>query len=196
MPTLTKIAPTSVDAGEPGVTLTLTGTGFTTSSSATWQLGKTTASLTTTYLSPTSLTAAVPASLITKSGPAKITVSNPAPGGGTSNAKSFSITTTSIGLSLVSASRDTSGNIDITIALSNTGLNSAPAVTIKKTTLGSVLTTTALPVSVGAIAAGGSADTTLVFPGTIGKKGQEKQLAVSGGYTGGSFSDTLSTTLP
>ncbi len=48
--------------------------------------------LTTTYVSSTSITAVVPASAIAADGTVKITVANPAPGGGSSAAKSYAIT--------------------------------------------------------------------------------------------------------
>src|SRR6185295_10089018 len=49
---------------------------------------------TTTFVSSTQLTAAIPASDIANVGTASVTVVNPAPGGGTSNALTFTILST------------------------------------------------------------------------------------------------------
>jgi hypothetical protein len=86
-PTLTSISPTSATAGAAVLTLTVTGTGFISSSQVEWNG----AALATTYVSGTSLTAQVPAADLTTSGTASVTVVNPAPGGGTSAAESFTI---------------------------------------------------------------------------------------------------------
>ncbi len=86
-PTITSISPTSKTAGQPAFTLTVNGTNFVAGSKVEWS-GST---LTTTYVSSTKLTASVPASKIAAAGTAGITVFNPAPGGGTSNGKTFTI---------------------------------------------------------------------------------------------------------
>src|SRR5205823_7635300 len=85
LPTTTSISPSCVTAGSAGFTLTVTGTNFVSTSTVRW--GGT--SLTTTFVSFTQLTATVPAALIATAGTASITVVNPAPGGGTSKAPTF-----------------------------------------------------------------------------------------------------------
>ena len=87
-PTISSLSPGFTSSGGTGFTLTVTGTGFVSSSSAVYW-GST--ALTTTYVSPTQLTAQVPASDIASSGTANITVQTPSPGGGTSNALVFEI---------------------------------------------------------------------------------------------------------
>ena len=72
-PTLSSITPTSVTAGGAGFTLTATGTNFQSNSVINWNG----ASLTTTFVSATSLTASVPAANITTAGTALITVATP-----------------------------------------------------------------------------------------------------------------------
>jgi YVTN family beta-propeller protein len=88
VPTITSISPGSRTAGQPAFTLTVNGTHFVAASRVKWN----TSTLTTTYVSSTKLTASVPASNIASAGTASITVFNPAPGGGTSNARTFAIT--------------------------------------------------------------------------------------------------------
>lgn len=87
-PSITSITPASVVAGSSSLTLTLNGSGFVAASMV--NLNGT--ALTTTYVSGTSLQAAVPASAISADGTAKITVVNPTPGGGTSPTQNYTIT--------------------------------------------------------------------------------------------------------
>jgi uncharacterized protein (TIGR03437 family) len=87
-PTLASISPTTALANSGAFTLTLTGTGFVPASIARWN----STDLTTTFVSATSITAQVPATLITAAGTAQVTVFNPTPGGGTSSAQTFTIT--------------------------------------------------------------------------------------------------------
>ncbi len=86
-PSLTSISPSSAVAGTSGFTLTVTGSNFIPSSVINWNGSP----LATTYVSVTQLTAAVPASLIASAGSANVTVTSPAPGGGTSGSKTFTI---------------------------------------------------------------------------------------------------------
>jgi len=83
---ITGISPTSVQAGSPGVQLTITGKGFVSGSKV--NFGAT--AVPTTFGSATSLTANVPASLVATGGTALITVSNP--DGSVANGPSFVIT--------------------------------------------------------------------------------------------------------
>ena len=87
VPVTSSLSPTSANAGSPGLTLTVTGTNFISSSQVQWNGSP----LTTTYGSGTSLTAQVPASDLTAQGTASITVVNPTPGGGPSNSLPFDI---------------------------------------------------------------------------------------------------------
>jgi hypothetical protein len=92
VPTTTSLSPTSTAAGGSDFTLTVNGTNFIASSSVLWN-GSPRA---TTYVSSASLTATILAADITTAGTSSVTVSNPAPGGGTSNAQTFTITNQSV----------------------------------------------------------------------------------------------------
>ena len=85
VPTITGLSPSSALPGGPAFTLTVNGTGFISSSVVRWKG----ANRTTTYVSGTQLTAAITAADIAAAGTASVTVINPAPGGGASNAMSF-----------------------------------------------------------------------------------------------------------
>jgi hypothetical protein len=87
VPATSSIAPTSALAGSAPLTLTVNGTGFVQSSVVRWNG----ANRTTTYISPTQLQAAIPATDVATTGSATVTVFNPAPGGGTSNPRTFTI---------------------------------------------------------------------------------------------------------
>ncbi len=89
VPALTSLSLSSAAAGGPGFTLTLTGSGFASGSTVLWN-GR---SRTTSFGSATRLTATIPSSDISTAGTAEVTVLNPSPGGGTSNALAFTVTT-------------------------------------------------------------------------------------------------------
>lgn len=89
VPILSSIAPYGAGAGGPAFTMTVIGTKFVPTSKVRWNG----INLTTTYVSATKLTAAVPAAKIAVVGTARVTVYNPTPGGGTSGYKPFTIKT-------------------------------------------------------------------------------------------------------
>ena len=99
-PTLSAISPASALAGSGALTLTLTGTNFVSTSTVSWNG----TALQTTYISGTQLSAMVPDSDIAQSGTASVTVTNPAPGGGTSSALVFTIIPTIPSVSLSASS--------------------------------------------------------------------------------------------
>src|SRR6266699_5517216 len=86
VPTITSLNPSS-SPGCGQFTLTVNGTNFVTTSSVRWNG----TALTTTFVSSTQLTATVTAALVASPGTASVTVVNPPPGGGTSNAQTFTI---------------------------------------------------------------------------------------------------------
>ena len=88
VPTLTAISPNIISAGGAGFTMTLTGTNFVSSSVAQVKGS----ARTTTFVSATSLTAAITAADIATGGTAAITVFTPTPGGGTTSAINLTIT--------------------------------------------------------------------------------------------------------
>jgi len=87
LPVLSGLSPAAATAGSGSFTLTANGTNFSNSSSINWNG----TALTTSYISNTQLTALVPAANIAAAGSAAVTVFTPLPGGGTSNAISFTI---------------------------------------------------------------------------------------------------------
>jgi hypothetical protein len=87
VPGLTSLAPASATTGSAGFNLAVSGSNFVAGSTVRWNG----ANRTTTLVSATQLTAAIPASDIAAAGTAQVTVFNPAPGGGTSPAQPFTV---------------------------------------------------------------------------------------------------------
>ena len=89
-PALSGLSPNSATAGEPAFTLIITGTDLVDDSTVYWNE----MALTTTFVSTTQLTAMIPAANIAVEGIFSVTVANPGPGGGMSNAMLFTVTGT------------------------------------------------------------------------------------------------------
>ncbi|WP_188555924.1 IPT/TIG domain-containing protein [Hymenobacter glacieicola] len=87
-PVLTSLSPGSIAAGSNGFSLTVTGSGFSSGSTVRFN-GVERA---TTFISPTQLTAVIPASEVEVAGTYPVTVVSPGPGGGTSGSSSFIVT--------------------------------------------------------------------------------------------------------
>jgi hypothetical protein len=88
-PVLAGIAPTSTPAGGGDLTVSIQGANFASAVSAAYWNGT---PLATTYVSPTQLTAIVPAALMATGGTASVTVVNQPPGSGTSVPAAFNVT--------------------------------------------------------------------------------------------------------
>lgn len=87
LPFLSTINPSSAQAGSGAITLTVDGSGFTFRSRVRWQ-GQ---DRVTTFVSPTRLTAAIPASDIAAAGAARVEVVTGPVGGGTSGLQTFTV---------------------------------------------------------------------------------------------------------
>ena len=127
VPTLTSISPSTKPANSGAFTLTVNGTNFINGSAVRWNGS----ARTTTYVSATQLTAAIPASDIATIGAANVSVFNPTPGGGTSNTLTFSITTPSNPvptLTSLSPGSATAGGAAFTLTVNGTGFVGGSAV--------------------------------------------------------------------
>lgn len=88
-PTITSLNPNSTTAGGAAFTLMVNGTGFVNSSTVWWN-----GSLRTTqFVNATQVTVSITAADVASAGTASVVVQNPAPGGGSSPAATFTITT-------------------------------------------------------------------------------------------------------
>lgn len=86
-PTISALSPTNIKVGGNPFVLTVTGTNFVSASVVQWNGSN----RPTTFVTSTQLSALIPASDIATGGKTTITVSTPAPGGGTSGSLSFNV---------------------------------------------------------------------------------------------------------
>ena len=131
MPAITGLSPSSASAGGAAFTLTVNGSNFV--SGATVQWGST--ALTTTYVSATQLTAAVPASLIATAGTVAVTVTTPA---GVSAAATFSVNGATPTITSLSPASASAGSAAFTLTVNGTNFTSGATVSWG----GTALTTT------------------------------------------------------
>jgi hypothetical protein len=87
VPSISNVSPPSITAGDPSFTLTVSGSGFIGSSTIDWNGS----AQQTTYVAANQLTTVISSGQIASQGSATVTVVNPAPGGGMSNAQSVLI---------------------------------------------------------------------------------------------------------
>ncbi len=165
VPAISSLAPTDVTAADAGFTLTVNGSAFVFASTVDWN----NAALTTTYVSPSQLTAVVPASDISSAGSATITVSNPAPGGGASSASVFDINSANPapGISSLAPTGVTAGGGTFTLTVNGSGFVFTSAVNWNGTALSTTFVsqsqlTAAVPAS--DISSTGSASITVSNP--------------------------------
>ena len=112
VPTLTSISPTSATADGSGFVLTVVGTNFAGNSTVNWNGS----ALATTYVSAAGITGVVPSADIASAGTATITVTNPAPGGGTTSGQTFTITSGGSSFNGYTYERSITVTADISIA--------------------------------------------------------------------------------
>ncbi len=123
-PTITSLSPSSALAGGNGFTLTVNGTGFINSSVVDWAGSP----RVTTYVSATEITATINAADIAKAGTYKVTVTNPAPGGGTSAASNFVVNNPAPTLTSISPNSATHGGKAFTLTATGTGYDSVSVI--------------------------------------------------------------------
>lgn len=126
LPVITSLSPFSAVAGGTGFTLTINGMNFFPGATAAWN----TTPLTTTFVSATQLTAAIPAGLISAQGTANITVTST---GGTSASATFTIIPSTLTgsfplLLALSPSSTTSSGAGFTLYVYGANFNSSSVV--------------------------------------------------------------------
>ena len=167
-PTETSISPTSATAGGAAFALTVNGTGFVSTSVVKFNG----AAKSTTFVSATQLTAAITAADIATAGTASVTVTNPAPGGGTSGILSFTINGSTLTLTSIAPASTTVGGAAFTLTITGNGFvtgatvnfGTSPAITP------SSVTSTQIVASIPAadIAAAGTVNVTVTNPAAGG----------------------------
>jgi len=162
-PTITSLNPTSRTVGGEAFTLTVNGTNFISSSSVQWNGS----SRGTTFVSTTQLTAAITAADIAAAGTISVTVVNPAPGGGNSNAQTFTVNNPVPSISSLSPAIASAGGAAFTLTVNGTNFVSSSTVqwngSSRTTTF---VSSTQLTAAIAAtdIATGGTISVTVVNP--------------------------------
>jgi hypothetical protein len=87
------------------------------------------------------------------------------------------------------------GNVVVQVSIANSGGTAASSVVLTNIKVGSD-TASPLPVSLGTIAAGASAQATVTVPGSVGASGAASTLTISGTYAGTAFNSTSRIALP
>ncbi len=130
-PILTSITPTSATVGDPATPITLTGTGFISSSTADFNGTP----IATTFVSATQLTAVIPVSDLAAAGTDSVTVVTPGPGGGPSAPQTFTVNFVTLQISDGSVVEPgPSGTANLIFTVTRTG-NTASQVTVGYTTV-------------------------------------------------------------
>jgi hypothetical protein len=177
-PTITSLSPSSALAGGAAFTLTVNGTKFVNTSVVNWAGSP----RTTTYVSATKVTALINAADIAKAGTFKVTVTNPAPGGGISAASSFAVNNPAPTLTSISPNSATHGGVSFTLTATGTNYVSSSVIewNAKKlaTTYVSSTTLTATVPSAD-IKTAGTASVTVVTPTPGGGTSAAKAFTIN-----------------
>jgi hypothetical protein len=163
VPTITSLSPTSATAGAAAFTLTVNGTNFNASSIVNFNG----AAKTTTFVSATQITAAIAAADITTAGTKPVTVTNPAPGGGTTAASNFTVNNPVPTITTLSPTGATAGGAAFTLTVNGTNFNASSVVNFNgaaKTT--TFVSTTQITAAIAAadIATAGTKPVTVTNP--------------------------------
>lgn len=185
-PTISSISPSSATAGGAGFTLTVNGTNFVNGASTIRWDGS---SRTTTYMSPTQLTASIPASDVASGGTANVTVVNTITGGGgTSNAQTFTINNPVPALFGLAPSSTATGSADFTLTVNGSGFVSSSVVrwngSNRPTTFVSATELTA-SISASDVATPGSVSVTVFNPSPGGGESAAQTFTVMSSGSGG-----------
>jgi hypothetical protein len=161
-PTLSSIAPNAIKSGSTDTNITVTGTNFVPGSTVI--LGTT--PLTTTYTSSTQLSATVPVTQLASMGWSSVSVSSPAPGGGTSNSTPLTVyTVLALGVNhIVYDPYSRKLMASVSTGSSSTNGTSLVAITPETATIGTPLPLTDVPTK---LALSDSGQTLYVANGTV-----------------------------
>jgi hypothetical protein len=164
VPTITSLAPSSATAGGAAFSLTVNGTGFVTGQSLVKFNGN---PKTTTVVSATQVTAPITAADIATAGTFPVTVTNAAPGGGTSAPTNFTVNNPAPTITTLSPSSAIAGGAAFTLTVNGTNFMAASVVNLngaaRTTTFGSATQLTAA-ITAADIATAGTPSVTVTNP--------------------------------
>src|SRR5579862_384016 len=188
-PVITALSPSSIQAGQPTFTLTVTGKSFTPSSTIEWN-GQTLTSPSnpalpsTVFVSSTTLSVSIPATLIQDGGVAQVQVSTPQPGGGVTLALPFTINASSSSVPLITSLSPAgafAGGLGFTLTVTGKNFVSQSTVTVNgnnrsTTFVGS--TSLQAPIGAADLATSGTLQIAVVNPPPNGGSSTSFPLAV------------------
>lgn len=159
LPTLSAINPPTIVIGAGQFTLTLTGTNFTPTSAAQWDG----TALSTTYVSSTTLTAAVPANYINSTGTSQITVEN-ANLAVQSQPQTLTIVSGNLTATVTAMTTNSSGNPIVTMHFHNDSLNTISGAEVTSAVIGTTSALDPFPLGLPSIAPDSDYYYTFSFP--------------------------------
>ncbi len=177
-PTVTAVSPSTVSSGGAAFTLTVNGANFVSTSVVKWGG----ADRTTTFVSASQLTAAIPASDIGAAGTAAVTVVSAAPGGGTSNAMAVTIGNAAPTVSTIAPSNVAAGGSNFVLTVNGAGFIDGAVIqwngSARTTTFVNAQTLQA-PIPAADIALASLAEITVTNPGSGGGTSSPIPLTVA-----------------
>jgi 6-phosphogluconolactonase len=182
-PTITTISPSSAVAGGAAFTLTINGTNFVAASMVNFG-GSAPAN---TFVNSTQLTAAIPASSIASAGPLAVTVTNPAPEAGTSNAMNFTVTSSAGTVPMISVLAPSCAPAGEPLQLTVVGLNFMASSVVRwngndqPTTGNGSINGLIAQISASDVAAAGTAEVTVFNPGPGGGSSSASSFTITPG---------------
>lgn len=188
-PVLTALSPNSIQAGQPTFTLTVTGKSFTPSSTIEWN-GQTLTSPSnpalpsTIFVSSTTLSVSIPATLIQNGGVAQVQVSTPQPGGGVTLALPFTITASASSvpqITSLSPAGAFTGGVGFTLTVTGKNFVSQSTITVNGNNVSTTFVgSTSLQTSIAAadLATSGTLQIAVVNPPPNGGSSNSFPLAV------------------
>ena len=180
-PKVISISPNSAAAGGAAFTLTVNGTNF--SASSTVNFG---GAVATTFVNSTQLSAAIPASSIASAGDTAVTVTNPAPGGGISNAITFAVTSTANVAPTISQLFPSCAPAGEALPLEVVGTNFEPSSVVRwngsdRSTTQNAINGLVAQISASDVATAGTAEVTVFNPGSGGGSSTPSTFTITPG---------------
>ncbi len=164
VPALSSLVPSSTTVGGAAFTLTVNGSNFVAGAVVNWNG----AARTTSFVNAGQVTAQITAADISAQGTASVTVINPAPGGGTSNALTFTITSAAPTVTTLNPNTAVAGSSGFTLTVNGSGfLNGCTVLwngAARTTTFGTANQVTAT-IPANDVAVVGNAQVTVQNPG-------------------------------
>src|ERR1019366_1355408 len=191
VPAITSLSPTTVSAGSGGLTLTVNGSNFISSSVVQWNGS----ARTTTFVNAGQLTAAITAADVLTANIISVTVFSPTPGGGTSNIVDFTVSTPIPVLTSLVPNSAIAGGAAFTLTLNGSNfINTSVAQWNGGSRTTTFVSSTQLTAAITAadIASVGTASVTVFTPTVVfGEPSGRRALGVPVGITSNALTFTI-----